>query len=134
MAYRIMAALMLLTAWQAYAQRCGSETVSQRSDWPVYGGQSEGDHYSPLTQISRANVHLLKESWRYDAREEGGLETNPVIVGRTLYAYTASQKVIAVDAGTGKLLWKFDSGVTGAQPVRGLSYWTDGKQSRLLAG
>src|SRR5882757_2574709 len=111
-----------------------TQKKSPSSDWPIYGGHPSNDHYSRLTQINRTNVTKLKVAWTYDTGEPGGLETSPLIVGRVLYAYTPSQKVIALDAVTGKLLWKFDSGVTGAQPVRGLSYWTDGKQSRLLAG
>ena len=51
-----------------------------------------------------------------------------------LYAYSPSQKVIALNAATGKLLWKFDPGVHGWQPARGLAYWTDGKEKRILAG
>ncbi len=81
-----------------------------------------------------SNVHRLKEAWKFDAAEEGGLETNPIIVGRTLFAYTASQKVIALEASTGKLLWKFDSGVHSSQPARGLAYWSDGQHGRILAG
>ena len=76
----------------------------------------------------------LKEAWKFDAAEEGGLETSPIIIGRTLFAYTASQKVIALEASTGKLLWKFDSGVPSKQPSRGLAYWTDGRHGRVLAG
>ena len=109
------------------AQACKTNPLPRRSDWPVYGGQSEGDHYSPLSQINRGNVHKLKEAWKFDAAEEGGLETSPIIVGRTLFAYTASQKVIALEASTGTLLWKFDSGVASKQPSRGLAYWTDGR-------
>jgi quinoprotein glucose dehydrogenase len=116
------------------AQGCKGNPLPRRSDWPVYGGQAEGDHYSPLTQINRGNVHRLKEAWKFDAAEEGGLETSPIIVGRTLFAYTASQKVIALEASTGKLLWKFDSGVGSSQPMRGLAYWTDGRHGRVLAG
>ncbi len=113
---------------------CKSNPLPRQSDWPVYGGQSEGDHYSPLSQINRGNVQKLKEAWKFDAAEEGGLETSPIIVGRTLFAYTASQKVIALEASTGKLLWKFDSGVPSKQPSRGLAYWTDGQHGRILAG
>jgi quinoprotein glucose dehydrogenase len=109
-------------------------TNRETVDWPVYGGQPSNDHYSELTQINRGNVKKLKVAWTYDTGEPGGMETSPLIVGRVLFAYTPSQKVIALDAVTGTLLWKFDSGVTGAQPVRGVSYWTDGKQSRLFAG
>ena len=126
--------LMLVASVLIHAQTCKSNPLPLRSDWPVYGGQAEGDHYSSLTQINRTNVHLLKEAWKFDAAEEGGLETNPVIVGRTLFAYTASQKVIALDATNGKLLWKFDPGVHSSQPARGVAYWTDGLHGRVLAG
>ena len=51
-----------------------------------------------------------------------------------MYAYTADQKVIALDAATGRLLWTFDSGVPGSQPARGLSLWRSGREARLLAG
>lgn len=103
-------------------------------DWPVYGGQVEGQHYSPLTQINRNNVTQLKVQWTYDTGEEGIVETNPLVVGRVLYAYTPTEKVIALDAVTGKLLWKFDSGIKAQHWARGVSYWTDGKEKRIFAG
>ena len=107
---------------------------AQTVDWPVYNGGADGDHYSKLTQIDRDNVAKLAVAWTYDTGEKGGIQTNPLIVGRTLYAYTPTQKVVAVDAATGKQKWRFDSGINGSQPVRGLSWWTDGKQGRIFAG
>jgi quinoprotein glucose dehydrogenase len=112
------------------AQQCSSDAAVSRTDWPVYGGQAEGQHYSTLKQINRANVTSLREAWRFDAKEAGGLETSPIIVGRTLFAYTASQKVIALDAATGRLKWKFDANIPSKQPSRGLAYW----HGRILAG
>ena len=41
--------------------------------------------------------------------------------------------MIALDAASGKLIWKFDSGIHSAQPARGVAYWTDGKESRIFA-
>ena len=108
--------------------------AAQDVDWPVYNGGADGDHYSKLTQIDRTNVSKLEVAWTYDTGEKGGIQTNPLIVGRTLYAYTPTQKVIALDAATGRLKWKFDSGISGSQPVRGVSYWTDGKEGRIFAG
>ena len=102
-------------------------------DWATYGGQSAGDHFSPLTQINRKNVKELQLAWKFDGEEEGGLETSPIVVGGILYGYTATQKVIALDGASGKLIWKFDSRVNGKNPVRGLAYWTDGKNGRILA-
>ncbi len=123
-------ATALLFAAPLYAQECSSQPSSPRTDWPIYGGQSEGQHYSGLKQINRGNVRRLREAWRFDAKEPGGLETSPIIVRRTLFAYTASQKVIALNAATGKLKWKFDAGIPSKQPSRGLAYW----QGRVLAG
>ncbi len=105
-----------------------------RQDWPVYGGESSGDRYSPLRQINRTNVKQLRMAWKFDVGTEGGLQTNPLIVGRTLFIYTPSQKVVALDGVTGKQLWTFDAGIPAPQPNRGFSYWTDGKESRLFAG
>ncbi len=76
----------------------------------------------------------LKVAWTYDVGETGGMESNPIIVNGVLYSYTPSQKVVALDAATGKEIWKFDSGVRSKLgPARGVTYWTDGKEARVLA-
>ena len=107
---------------------------TQNQDWAAYGGHSAQDHYSSLAQINRENVKNLKVAWTYDTGEVGSMETTPVIVGHVLYTYTPSLKVVALDAVTGKLLWTFDSGAREPDASRGVSYWTDGKESRLFAG
>ena len=106
----------------------------ERADWPVYGGSAADDRYSPLKQINRGNVQQLKVAWTYDPGEEGGLQTNPLVVGRVLFGFTPTQKLFALDAATGKKLWTFDTGTPGLQPTRGLSYWTDGTHNVLFAG
>jgi len=73
------------------------EHHASTTDWPVYGGQSADDRYSALHQIDRTNVHKLKVAWTFDTKEAGGLQTNPLIVGRVLFAFTPTQKVIALD-------------------------------------
>jgi quinoprotein glucose dehydrogenase len=108
--------------------------MAQSADWPAYGGGADEDHYSALTQINRENVSQLQVAWTFDTGEKGNLEVNPVIVRGMLYAYTASEIVIALDAATGQLKWKFDSGIRGTQPSRGVAYWTDGSEERLFAG
>jgi quinoprotein glucose dehydrogenase len=102
------------------------------ADWPIYGGTAHNDHFSPLAQINRSNVQHLKVAWTYDTEESGGLQSSPIEVDGVLYGLTPSQKVFALNAATGKLLWKFDSGIKGTQPDRGLAYWSDGSRNRRI--
>jgi quinoprotein glucose dehydrogenase len=107
---------------------------STNHGWPIYGGDANGDHYSPLTQINRGNVKQLRVAWRVNVGPEGGLQTNPLIVGRTIFVYSPTEKILALDAATGKKQWSFDPGVKATQPSRGFSWWSDGNQSILFAG
>ena len=102
----------------------------------MYGGNSEATHYSPLKQINRSTVKQLEVAWTYDTGENGGLQTSPFEVSGVLYGISPSQKVFAVDAATGKLNWKFDSGIAGTQPARGLAYWADrdNQDRRIIVG
>jgi len=112
-----------------------SRNPSQRQgDWTTYGGAAENNHYSALAQINRNNVKQLAVAWSFDSQGEGGLQTSPIVVGGVLYGITPTQKVFALDATTGQLFWKFDSGVLGTQPDRGLAYWADGNDTRILVG
>jgi quinoprotein glucose dehydrogenase len=111
-----------------------SAQPSTKQDWPASGGGPGNAHYSPLVQINRANVTQLEVAWSFDTQEPGGLQTSPIIVEGTLYGITPTQKVFALNAATGALLWKFDSGITGTQPDRGLAFWSDDTGKRVLVG
>ncbi|HEX7698884.1 MAG TPA: PQQ-binding-like beta-propeller repeat protein [Candidatus Acidoferrum sp.] len=111
-----------------------NEPGQERQDWPAYGGAPENNHYSKLAQINRSNVKRLAVAWSFDTQEEGGLQASPIIVEGVLYGITPTQKVFALDAATGKLLWKFDSGIRGTQPDRGLAYWANRKDKRIVVG
>src|SRR5258707_9487231 len=111
-----------------------SASGSEQQDWSAYGGAPENNHYSTLAQINRSNVKRLAVAWIFDTQEDGVLQASPIIIAGVLYGLTPTQKVFALDAATGKLLWKFDSGIRGTQPDRGLAYWTDGKDKRILVG
>jgi quinoprotein glucose dehydrogenase len=107
---------------------------SRNHDWPVYAGAPEGGHYSELKQINRENVNQLKVAWTFDTQETGGLQTSPIVVHGVLYGISPSQKIFALDAASGQLKWKFDSGIQGTQPDRGLAYWESGDDRRILVG
>jgi quinoprotein glucose dehydrogenase len=111
----------------------GSSMAYGQQDWPAYGGQ-DGTHYSALSQINRDNVKNLVVAWKFDTGEKGGIEANPIIVGKVLYATTPRKSVIALDAASGKLLWRYEFDIPGQVLTRGVSYWSDGHQGRILAG
>src|SRR5467141_3318703 len=121
-----------LTARAANTPAQSNEPGQERQDWPAYGGAPENNHSSKLAQINKSNVKRLAVAWSFDTQEEGGLQTSPIIVEGVLYGITPTQKVFALDATTGQLFWKFDSGVLETQPDRGLAYWADGNDTRIL--
>src|SRR5262245_13023077 len=84
--------------------------MSQESDWPSYGHDAGGSHYSPLSQINRDNVKQLKPVWTYrtghiaaesKAAETLQFEATPIMVDETLYLSTPFNRVIALDPQTG---------------------------------
>jgi quinoprotein glucose dehydrogenase len=123
-----------MTIPHAEASQEQTNSVQDKRDWATYGGVPENTHYSNLAQINRTNVKELKVAWTFDTGEQGGLQTSPLIVDGVLYGITPTQKIFALDASTGKLLWKFDSGIKGTQPDRGLAYWSNEKDKRILVG
>ncbi len=132
----VVATLMLSPIFRLFGTSDGADKdrAGRNTDWATYNGTPDNLHYSPLKQINVGNVAQLKPVWRYDTKEKGGLESQPLIVGGVLYGFTPHQEVFALNAATGKLLWKFISGVGVTKPERGLAYWTGGKQKRIFAG
>jgi quinoprotein glucose dehydrogenase len=110
------------------------ENGGARSDWPAYGGNPQGTRYSSLTQIDRTNVGRLRVAWQFaptDSAPNGRFQAQPIVVNGILYSVTPASGVVALDGATGKLKWSWNSGERTS--VRGLTYWTDGKEQRLLA-
>jgi quinoprotein glucose dehydrogenase len=104
------------------------------TDWPAYGGGPEGIRYSNLRQINRSNVRSLHVAWTYDTAEgRGDSQTQPVVVDGVLYGITPRHRVVALDGATGTLLWRFDSGIAGRGPNRGVVYWASGRDRRVFA-
>ena len=105
---------------------------AQDRDWALYGGEGSR-RFSTLTQISRANVARLEQAWRFDMAEAGDPQTHPLAIDGVVYAYTPSLDTIALDGASGKLLWRFHSGVKAGGPQRGLAIWRQGSERRLFA-
>ncbi|HWP44379.1 MAG TPA: PQQ-binding-like beta-propeller repeat protein, partial [Blastocatellia bacterium] len=100
----------------------------------IYGGGPDGIRYSSLKQINRENVAELQVAWTYDTADgPGDPQTQPVIVGGVLYGITPRHKIIALDAATGRLIWRFDLGPIAQGANRGVTYWEAGSDRRIFA-
>ncbi len=100
-------------------------------NWPVLGGNFGSQHYSPLKQINDKNVHELGLAWALDIDSPMGLATEPIVVDGTIYATASMDRVYAVDAASGRVLWQFDPHVRlsvmrnswAARTNRGVAVW-----------
>jgi quinoprotein glucose dehydrogenase len=104
------------------------------SEWPEYLGGPDRNHYSTLDQITVENVDDLEVAWEYHTRDSGQLQCNPIIVNGVLYAVTATVEPFALDAATGKELWRVrdTTEATWYGTSRGVVYWEDGNDKRIL--
>jgi quinohemoprotein ethanol dehydrogenase len=76
--------------------------------WPTYGGDTAQSRYSPLDQINLETIARLGLAWSLDLPGENSLEATPLEVNGTIYFPGGMSVVYAVDAATGKPLWKYD--------------------------
>jgi quinoprotein glucose dehydrogenase len=121
------------------------QTGAQKGEWRTYGGDLGHTRYAPLDQVNAGNFSKLEVAWRFKTdnlgpRLEFNLQSTPLVVGNRLYSTGGTRRaVVSLDAATGELLWVHseDEGARGAAAPRqlsgrGLSYWTDGKEERIL--
>jgi quinoprotein glucose dehydrogenase len=103
------------------------------SEWNEYLGGPDRNHYSTLDQITPENVKDLQVAWTYEVGEGGQMQTNPIVVDGLLYGVTPTVQAFALDAATGKEVWKFgEPSGNWASTSRGVSYWADGLDKRIL--
>jgi quinoprotein glucose dehydrogenase len=93
-------------------------SLPAQTDWPVYGHDAGGQRYSPLTQITPANVAKLERAWTFHSGKPGS-EVTPLVIAGVMYI-TAPNGLYALEPETGKQIWKYEAAnVT----RRGLAYW-----------
>jgi len=111
-------------------------------DWPAYGHDLGGSRYSPLAQITPANVRGLRLAWVYRTgdlmHDRSRFEATPLKVDGTLYVSTPLGRVIALDPARGTERWRYDAGVDlhgdyGDFANRGVSAWLDAHSAPGLA-
>ena len=133
----------------AQAPAAGQE--NDGSEWRHYAGSVNGQKYSPLDQINKENVSQLRVAWRSPSPDlafkddpilrRSRNEDTPLMVNGQLYSITGLGIVSALDPGTGETRWVHDPQSyaigrpnNGGFMQRGMGYWTDGSEERLLIG
>src|SRR5687768_18470588 len=87
---------------------CSPDKQHDSSTWPTFGHDVSNNKFSALAQIGINNVARLREVWRFeDTTEGGGVYFNPVMMDNRVIGVMPSNKLVALDAITGKQLWEF---------------------------
>ncbi|HSM59484.1 MAG TPA: pyrroloquinoline quinone-dependent dehydrogenase [Longimicrobiales bacterium] len=126
------------------------------NEWPAYGRDPGGSRHSPLTQVSRETVSALEVAWTWETGDRpvpgpmrpipgqdvraGNFEVTPVVIGDTMYLSTPFNRVVALDAATGRRIWSYDPRTVewGRPPNgtglvhRGVAVWTGPEGRRIF--
>lgn len=153
---RLSAVLHLLVTAGLLSGAVFGQSDASNSNWSYYGADAANTKYSPLNQIDASNVQRLEVAWTWTSvdedvraknaiiRERGSFrsyayEVTPLLVNGVLYTTTSLGQIAAINPVTGATLWSYDPVlyVDGRPAVhgfmtRGLAYWTDGTEERLL--
>ncbi len=126
-----------ITGAVAMAALCSLFGVGARGQgaslgWPYHAGDQAGSHYSPLDKITAANVGQLAIAWEWKPGEEnlpqygtrpGAFQNTPLMIDGVLYVSTPYNQVAALDAASGKELWRYDpKAYEDGQPPNGTGY------------
>lgn len=87
------------------------------NDWPVYGGDNLHQRHSKLTQINKSNVTGLVEAWEFDTGVNDTFQATPVVQDGVMYVSLPFNDVIALDAATGKQLWRYQHDLDKDYPI-----------------
>jgi glucose dehydrogenase len=136
--------LSLLLAGSVVVSPQGKES-SRQVEWLYYGGDPGGARYSPLADINSQNIRRLQVAWQWKHWETpleqygttpGYFENTPLMIDGMLYVTTPYNSIAALDAESGKELWRFDGEgyklgqvLSGSGwKLRGTAFWRDGSK------
>ncbi|HWH75221.1 MAG TPA: PQQ-binding-like beta-propeller repeat protein [Methylibium sp.] len=114
--------LPLLTAAAALLALAGCATrapLPADPGWALHGQDLGAQRHSPLAQIHAGNVERLRPAWTYRSGISGTFQATPIVVGRTMYLSLPLSSVVALDAASGRELWRYTHRLAVAKPCCG---------------
>src|SRR6187397_1791004 len=132
----------LILALSLLAVMASAQSAAPPQSWPAYAADNAATHYSPLADITPANVSGLAVAWEWSPAEQskqqygtqpGNFQNTPLMIDNVLYVSTMYNRVVALDADSGKELWSYDpKAYEDGQPPngtgfvhRGVAAWRD---------
>ena len=127
-------ALMVLTG--LFGLGCHEKS----GNWGMYKSDASSSSYSQLRQINKGNVRALQVAWTFNPADatpgsrRANSECNPLVMDGVMYATSGRHRLYAISAVTGEKIWSFDpfDGGEGGGVSRGVTYWEDGNDRRIL--
>lgn len=134
--------LMLLLLTLVSCSKHKTPESSDKNDWAGYLGGKDVNHFSYLDQINPSNVGRLKVAWAYnsggaDSLGRSQIQCNPLVIDGILYGTSPRLLLFALEAATGKELWRFDPSDGGGDHFgmgvnRGLAWWQEAEEKRVF--
>lgn len=118
---------------------CAGAAALDPREWPAYGHDYGESRFSPLDQITPANVASLKPVWTYHMKPPDyrrgfqASQNTPLVVGGVMYVATPYGRVVALDAENGKQLWAYQVPNGDNPATRGVAYWP-GQRPQIVFG
>jgi alcohol dehydrogenase (cytochrome c) len=100
--------------------------------WLTYSGGYAGHRFSPLAEITPANVARLRPAWVYQVQEPGQVQGTPLVADGVMYVTESRSRVAALDVRTGRSLWRYEPDVP--RDVRAIGYTPSNRGVALLDG
>jgi len=111
MRHALRLAVVLVLAAPLYAQQVTFDRIlhgdREPQNWLSYSGTLMNQRFSPLTQITTANVKNLQQQWVWQAKSLEKFEATPLVVDGIMYTVQAPNDVVALDASTGRVFWTY---------------------------
>jgi len=138
-------ALLFAVGCLSTASAARLRAAYSHADWLSTNGDRGGTRYSTLDQINRRTVKDLQPAWTYhtgdaDPAKQTNIECTPIVVDGVMYLTTVRTRVVALDAGTGRELWKYDpftklrkdAIIASGGVNRGVAYWSESGDRRIF--
>jgi quinoprotein glucose dehydrogenase len=146
--YRCLAGVLYLAGVLLCLLALPGQERMWAQEWASWGGDPGGMKYSTAAQIDKENVSKLQPAWTWHSGDvsdgskyhvRSAFEATPLVVDGTMYVTTAFNRLVALEAETGRELWAFDPQIDKERSYtlfihRGPAWWSDGERQRVLFG